>query len=247
MGLTSIAQKGSDTLYTLLLRFSAPLQSWGADSIYDRRDTDNLPTKSGVIGILAAALGRKRDEALDDLSELKFGVRVDLPGTKSEDFQITNMGAKLNANLSKRAYLSDAVFLAGLACEDIAFLQTLENALKHPKYALFLGRKSCPPTQPFVLGIREKDLESALRDEEWLVPEWRRRALFRFTEEIFLRIVIDGSDKDAIKKDVPVSFSPFERAYRYRYIREISPKKVAKENISVSTQHDPMMELRGDK
>lgn len=197
-----------------------------------------------MIGILAAALGRKRNESLDDLAELKFGVRVDLPGTKSEDFQITHMGEKLKANLSKRAYLSDAVFLAGLACEEAEFLQKLENALRCPKYALFLGRKSCPPTQPFVLGVREKDLESALRDEEWLVPEWRRKALFRFTEEIPLRIVIDGSDKDAIKKDVPVSFSPFGREYRYRYIKEARPKIVVRDEISVSTEHDPMMELR---
>lgn len=103
-------RKGSDILYTLLLRFSAPLQSWGSESMYDRRDTDYIPTKSGVIGMLAAALGRKRDEAVDDLSRLKFGIRVDRPGARLEDFQITYMGEKLNANLANKVYLSDAVF-----------------------------------------------------------------------------------------------------------------------------------------
>ena len=70
--------KGSDNLYTLLLRLSAPLQSWGSESVYDNRETDYMPTKSGVTGMLAAALGRKRGEPLDDLSRLRFGVRVDL-------------------------------------------------------------------------------------------------------------------------------------------------------------------------
>ena len=82
LGLDSTVQKGSDTLYTLLLRLSAPLQSWGSGSFYDRRETDYMPTKSGIIGMLAAALGRKRNESLDDLAELNFGVRIDLPGTK---------------------------------------------------------------------------------------------------------------------------------------------------------------------
>ncbi len=192
-------RKGSDILYTLLLRFSAPLQSWGSESMYDRRDTDYIPTKSGVIGMLAAALGRKRDEAVDDLSRLKFGIRVDRPGARLEDFQITYM------------------------CE---------------RYALFLVRRSCPPTQPLVLGIRETDLESALRDEEWLVPKWQRSAMFRFQNEIPLRIVVDGFCNDAVKKDVPVSFSPFKREYRYRYVRELKPKIVAGGNIPVSTEHD---------
>ncbi len=241
--LISIVRKGSDILYTLLLRFSAPLQSWGSESMYDRRDTDYIPTKSGVIGMLAAALGRKRDEAVDDLSRLKFGIRVDRPGARLEDFQITYMGEKLNANLANKVYLSDAVFLAGLSYEDKVFLKDLEEALRYPRYALFLGRRSCPPTQPLVLGIRETDLESALRDEEWLVPKWQRSAMFRFQNEIPLRIVVDGFCNDAVKKDVPVSFSPFKREYRYRYVRELKPKIVAGGNIPVSTEHDPMMEM----
>ena len=75
--------------------------------------------------MLAAALGRKRNEAVDDLTELEFGVRVDLPGTKLHDFQVTQMGEKLNANLSNKEYLCDAIFLAGLGCEDIVFLRRI--------------------------------------------------------------------------------------------------------------------------
>lgn len=45
---------------TLLLRLAAPLQSWGSDSKFETRKTDREPTKSGVVGLLAAALGLRR-------------------------------------------------------------------------------------------------------------------------------------------------------------------------------------------
>ena len=239
-----ILRKGSDGSYTLLLRLSAPLQSWGSESVYDNRETDYMPTKSGVIGMLAAALGRKRDDSLEDLAKLEFGVRVDQQGTRLNDFQITQMGEKLNANLSNKVYLSDAIFLAGLSCEDVGFLKELEDALKHPRFAVFLGRRSCPPTQPLVLGIRDSGLYPSLLEEEWLVPDWRRKSLFRFSDKLHLRIVTDGVQGEAIKKDVPVSFSPFRREYRYRYMKEMPGKIVAKGQCLISTEHDPMVELR---
>ena len=76
-------------MYTLLLRLSGPLQSWGADSLYDNRNTDYYPTKSGVIGLIAAALGLKREDSLEKLNTLKFGVRIDCQGEYMKDFQIT--------------------------------------------------------------------------------------------------------------------------------------------------------------
>lgn len=258
--------KGSDNLYTLLLRLSAPLQSWGSESVYDNRETDYMPTKSGVTGMLAAALGRKRGEPLDDLSRLRFGVRVDLQGTKLKDFQITHMGAKLNANLSNRAYLSDSIFLAGLECDEIKVLENLVCALSHPIYSLCLGRRSCPPTQPLILGIRSRDLYQALYEEEWLVPQWRRKSVFRFAEKFCLRIVLEDirepEQKDArepvhegsrvsvvkdartltLKKDVPLSFSPLKREYGYRYIKEMPGKMVYEKQVITMTEHDPLKE-----
>ena len=61
---------------TLLLRLAAPLQSWGSSSKFEIRATEKMPTKSGVVGMLAAALGWKRDADLSSLSKLKFGVRA---------------------------------------------------------------------------------------------------------------------------------------------------------------------------
>ena len=229
---------------TLLLRLGGPLQSWGSSSVYDQRDTDDMPTKSAVIGLLAGALGRKRDEPVEDLAALKFGVRIDLPGSRLKDFQVTNMGEKLNANLSNRVYLTDAVFLVGLESDDEEFLSEIDHAVNNPEYPLFMGRRSCPPTLPLNLGIRPGKLYETLLEEPWLVPEWRQKELFGFREEIRLRIVTDSmEDHGAFKRDVPVSFSPFKREYRYRYLKEMAPKTVKKEEILYDTEHDPMKEL----
>lgn len=73
---------------TLLLRLAAPLQAWGADSKFETRKTGREPTKSGVIGLLAAALGLRRDEreALLRLTGLRFGVRVEREGQLLVDY-----------------------------------------------------------------------------------------------------------------------------------------------------------------
>lgn len=46
----------------LLLWLEGPLQSWGADSRFGRRDTLPFPTKSGVAGMLLCALGASGEQ-----------------------------------------------------------------------------------------------------------------------------------------------------------------------------------------
>ena len=41
----------------LLVRLAGPMQSWGSQSRFSHRDTEREPTKSGVVGLLSAALG----------------------------------------------------------------------------------------------------------------------------------------------------------------------------------------------
>ena len=87
---------------TLLLRLAGPLQSWGISSRYASRDTGAEPSKSGVIGILAAALGLPRETDLSavriagngpfDLTRLRMGVRVDCEGVPGYDFQTVGGG-----------------------------------------------------------------------------------------------------------------------------------------------------------
>ncbi|MEV8534666.1 type I-E CRISPR-associated protein Cas5/CasD [Streptomyces sp. NPDC051211] len=78
--------------YVLLVRLAAPLQSWGAGSRFSHRDTHSRPTKSAVIGLCAAALGRDRTDPVDDLARLQFGVRADHPGTPVRDYHSVGAG-----------------------------------------------------------------------------------------------------------------------------------------------------------
>ena len=135
---------------TLLLRLAAPLQAWGADSKFETRKTNREPTKSGVIGLLAAALGLRRDESegLARLTGLRFGVRVEREGQLLVDYHTAKTQDEKNSYVTYRHYLQDAVFLAGLESEDTALLQQLQDALQHPAFPLYLGRRSCPPALP---------------------------------------------------------------------------------------------------
>ena len=107
---------------TLLLRLAAPLQSWGMDSKFETRKTNREPTKSGVVGLLAAALGigREEPEKLIPLNQLRFGVRVDQEGDFLVDYHVarkekkTRKAEKITPYITYRHYLTDAIFLAGL-------------------------------------------------------------------------------------------------------------------------------------
>ena len=101
----------------LLLRLAAPLQSWGVESKFDTRRTLGYPTKSGVIGLVASAMGRERTEPLDDLNELKIGIRVENEGRQIRDYHTAN-GEKTKKYITHRFYLSDATFLVGLEHKD---------------------------------------------------------------------------------------------------------------------------------
>ncbi|MGV9786694.1 type I-E CRISPR-associated protein Cas5/CasD [Streptomyces sp. NPDC003435] len=177
----------------LLLRLGGPLQSWGARSSFNRRDTGAEPTKSGVIGLLAAAAGLAREEPLGQLPHLRLGVRVDQPGTLLRDYHTVSdfrgrplpqagVSAKgiqkptspaKNTHVTTRFYLQDAVFVAAVeGPEDL--LGTLDAAVRNPAFPLALGRRSCPPTQPVSLGLRATDLETALRTEPWQSSSFAR-------------------------------------------------------------------------
>ena len=201
---------------TLLLRLAAPLQAWGADSKFETRKTGREPTKSGVIGLLAAALGLRRDEheALTRLTGLRFGVRVEREGQLLVDYHTAKTQDEKTSYVTYRHYLQDAVFLAGIESEDAALLQQLQQALLHPAFPLYLGRRCCPPTLPLCLGIRQGSLLDVLRTE----PMQGRKP-----ETGKLRIVADADPADPAavpRQDLPVSFSPVHRQYGFRPVRE---------------------------
>lgn len=155
---------------TLLLRLAGPLQSWGTRSRFDERDTDLEPSKSGVLGLVCAALGRDRAEPVDDLAALAFGVRVDRPGALRYDYQTAQNIVRADESpgasaVSRRYYLSDAIFLAGLAGPDDALLGRIRDALRNPRWPLALGRKGYLPSPGVYLpdGLRDAALRDALQ------------------------------------------------------------------------------------
>ena len=232
---------------TLLLRLAGTLQSWGDDSKFEIRRTEKEPTKSGVIGLLAAALGRRRDESLDDLIQLKFGVRVDKEGELLRDYH-TARKPDGKTCVTHRYYLSDATFLVGLESEDEKQLEELQYALNHPVYALFLGRRSCVPSVPLVLGIRSCGLEQALRDEPWQLSEWMQKREQKREQKrgvYSLRLITDADSEEGAfgKKDLPISFHPGRRKYTYRAVKEHLPVPTDSSSLLKETDHDVMAEL----
>ncbi|MER3437013.1 MAG: type I-E CRISPR-associated protein Cas5/CasD [Chloroflexota bacterium] len=192
-------------MHTLLLRLAGPMQSWGTQSRFGVRDTGLEPSKSGVIGLLCAALGRPRWEPIDDLAALIMGVRVDREGVVSRDYHtiqkvIPEDGGRQSATLSERFYLADADFLVGLSGADVTLLHEVDVALRAPRWALFLGRKSFPPGVPVALpggGVRlEKTLEEALRGEPWRPRRGQRQP------EV-LRVVLERPDGPEVRQDQP--------------------------------------------
>jgi len=196
----------------LLLRLCAPMQAWGIQSRFSVRDTAREPSKSGVIGLLAAALGRPRDAQIDDLAALRMGVRVDREGTLLRDYHTAQevyraKGGTKPTELSTRDYLGDACFLVGLEGER-PLLTTLHTALRNPVWALFLGRRAFPPGEPIWLadGLCEGDLREALEGYPWLRGEPKTFPL--------VRMVIEDRTGAEVRPDQPLSFSPRRFASR---------------------------------
>jgi CRISPR system Cascade subunit CasD len=147
----------------LLLRLAGPLQSWGTSSRFTRRGTDRVPSKSGIVGLLAAAQGKRRTDDLQELLGLTLAVRTEQPGRLERDFQTAaRHGERTPISVSTRHYLADAVFLAAVEA-DRALLEGLQEALRRPHFPLYLGRRSCPPAGRIEYGLRDGTARSSIR------------------------------------------------------------------------------------
>lgn len=218
---------------TLLLRLVGPMQSWGTTSRFDQRDTGKEPSKSGVIGLLAAAMGIDRENwtGLEPLTLLKMGVRHDRVGVPKRDFQTAGcaMGdTVIKANgkqtaedeggiVSNRFYLADAAFLVGFEGEDRSLLERIHARLKNPEWPLALGRKSYVPSEPVWLenGLQDASLLDALKAHRWLgtLRRWEE------TPPAQLLVSLDSADGSGVlKMDQPLS-SFAERRFGTRFVR----------------------------
>lgn len=210
---------------TLLMRLAGPMQSWGTTSRFDERDSQLEPSKSGVMGLICAALGRDRAASVDDLARLKMGVRVDREGLLMRDYQtiggdrdpkkktlmLASGDVVSRTVISPRYFLADAIFLVGLQGEDRTFLEEIHAALRAPHWPLALGRKSFPPGEPVWLegAIRAEGLRDAMLS-------WPRLAQPHHEREP-ARLLLEHESTGAVRLDQPVA--PFaERRFGARYI-----------------------------
>lgn len=229
----------------LMLRLAGPLQSWGDSSRFTQRSTANAPTKSGVLGMLAAAQGRRRTDPVEDLVQLRFGVRIDQPGSLLRDFHTTHDVNGNSKPLSHRYYLSDAVFVAALEGESEA-IELIAESIKKPRYPLYLGRRACPPDLPIVLGIGQTELEDSLRSVEWQAARWFRTHREKRSDGYRASILMDAPVSEIVDnngrftvRDVPLSWDPNHREYAWRDVVETSVELLAPSR----THHDPLSVL----
>ncbi|MGY2119151.1 type I-E CRISPR-associated protein Cas5/CasD [Nocardia gipuzkoensis] len=239
-----MTESSSADTAVLLLRLAGPLQSWGESSRFNRRDTRPEPTKSGVVGLLAAALGRPRESDVSDLAALTMGVRIDQPGSLTRDYHTVSdyRGVPLkqagvnakghqrptsppkNTHITVRYYLQDAAFLVALA-GPTELIDKLAHAVRRPAFPLALGRRSCPPTQPVSLGVQEPNLLQALAAQPWVASDTARAQFQRRGHTpayIDLPVTVDDAHGGEVRHDAPVSFDARARRFAERRVRHLS-------------------------
>jgi len=231
----------------LLLRLAGPLQAWGAASRFAYRHTEIAPTKSGVLGLLAAAKGIRRTEPLTELLGLSFGVRIDQPGQVVRDFQVARtLDGRTSMPLTYRYYLADACFLAAVSGPD-ELLAGLHEALLNPHFPLYLGRRSCPPAGPVSLGVHSGTLMDALAHWPWQASPWHQR---KAPPQVTLTILRDAQSADReveLLRDQPVTFDPAHRQHEWRAVVRTSTEIVNPTAGSPPAvdDHEPMSVLGG--
>ncbi|MEC4889636.1 MAG: type I-E CRISPR-associated protein Cas5/CasD [Nitrospira sp.] len=208
---------------TLLLRLVGPMQSWGATSRFDQRDTGKEPSKSGVVGLVAAAMGIDRESWVDlePLTRLSIGIRHDRPGVPKRDYQtaqhiISADRSKIHDTaVTTRDYLADAAFLVGLAGNNRAFLERIHAALRDPVWPLALGRKSYVPSEPIWMenALQDVPLREALERYPWIATQRRWEAL---PEKLLISLESDDGS-GVLKMDQPLS-SFAERRFGARFV-----------------------------
>lgn len=159
----------------LLLRLEGPLQSWGEYAKWDARKSASFPTKSGIVGLIACAMGlpRNSEQIVRLCEEISIAIRADRPGISLLDYHSveghplkTAEGKKRstgNIVITQREYLQDASFLVVVETSEEWYTKII-YAFQHPKWCIYLGRKSCVPTRPILEAMETeyKDMLDAL-------------------------------------------------------------------------------------
>lgn len=171
-----------------------PMAAFGGVAVGERRGGEARPTRSALLGLIAASQGIRRDDtARLEAIEQGYGVavRVDAPGVVFTDYHTAQVppsrrnihhatraeelaAPELETILSRRDYRADALHTVAIWAREEAPipLETLKSGLQRPVFVLSLGRKSCPlglPPGPVVVEAGDALAAMAARPEP--VPE----------------------------------------------------------------------------
>jgi CRISPR system Cascade subunit CasD len=231
----------SDTCLALLL--DGPMQSWGHASRFERRTTALHPTRSAIMGLIAAALGIDKhgaDEAarLARFSALRITVATlprrsrrqgDLHMQRLEDYHTVTGIRRASGKVAKdatvqtyRHYLLDARFGVLLAGSSV-LLEEIAAALRNPKWGVWLGRKCCLPASPVLVALKPN------QSQAW--SELLRRVGYDGTEIIeqfdhILEAVAGDSGADIIE-DAPVAYgNPIGERHAPRWIHRVPKSSI---------------------
>lgn len=200
--------------FTLLIRLEGPMQSWGYRSRFDYRDTALEPTRSGVIGMICAAMGIARGEDISRFNEIRMGIRVDKNGKIERDYHTARDVIKADGSYnpdtpekhtieSHRDYLSDSSFTVGLESENSVLLEEIAKGLQSPTWMLYLGRKAFPLAAPPLVDPAEPVKPGPLEDH-------------LLQGEAATRVILESPDGERTQHDWPVCFG--ERRFKPRHL-----------------------------
>ena len=219
--------------YYLAIRLVGPVQSWGFDSQYNRRNTGLMPTKSAIAGMCCAAFGYSRGSNEEKEFLIKFvklrmtsiaipkilkkqyyskEETVVLNIRRMQDYhtiqktRIANGGLK-DCHITQRQYLTDASF--GVILEGgKELLQEIAKQLINPVWGIWLGRKTCVPTAPVFAGLKGS------KDEA--LELLGINSIGKYTSQIEVDVFAEGRDSIS---DNPISFESDKRKFSPRRIK----------------------------
>ncbi|HBQ18958.1 MAG TPA: type I-E CRISPR-associated protein Cas5/CasD [Myxococcales bacterium] len=213
---------------SVVLRLEGPLQSWATQSKLGVRDTDREPSKSGVLGLVGAALGMDRgdDVTLARLSELELAVRVDRAGSLLHDYHTAGGGTFRGKPYtvwgvkdcvpSHRYYLQGASFVAALGGAD-HWVERIAQALEEPRWPLYLGRRSCPPSEPVLVQMTKFSPVDAVRSAPLAMTGIGGEVVA--SRKLKLLTECPPEEGGQPRYDVPISFAVDAKRYGVRHVR----------------------------
>ena len=239
----------------LVFRLYGPMASWGDVAVGTYRPTFDHPSKSAVMGLLAAAIGIRRDDDVELRKLAKsydFAVRVDASGTMLRDYhtsQVPSSGSgrnkkhfatrkdelaapqkDMNTILSTRDYYCDAVYSVCLWSKSAEVPYSLENMaqkLKEPEFVLYLGRKSCPLAMPI-----DAEVVSSLNIQEAFGMIGSNDILDVLKTDDAMRLYWEGNHDAGVsamhtitRRDDPLSRKRWQFADRQEHFAIVQPNR----------------------